>query len=85
MMNINDLMGEKIAIHCETEEQSKVLMEILKTHGCRTLPFSFWSIYKEKTCYNLSRYKNTEYSDKEFYIDERWEVIKFEHIINESY
>lgn len=80
---IEKFKNEKIAIHCETEEEAKSFVRwcylngMIWTRGKPTK--TFYDINKNDTCYVFSFTGNNclGYSCKQFYKEEGYEVIKY--------
>lgn len=61
IFNIEDYIGEKVAMHCDTEEKAKVFCNYLDKlgkfwrSGYRYSEYTLWEHYGTNTCYNFVR------------------------------
>ena len=85
------LNGEKIAIHCETEEQSEMLMDILNNYDVKWINRSriitmHYVIYGKNSCYDMHNDPIAlSYSPIRYYREENYEVVEFNKILSENY
>lgn len=75
--------GEKVAVHCDTEEKAKAFLSLAKSFGYKRRggndleQVSYWGNYKEDTCYIL--YDTLViYSSKSSYESLRYTIVEFE-------
>ena len=69
-----DMIGgdKELAIWCETEDNAKLLLEILSEYGCtwagRAPAHSKtnWGTYKQETVYFVDKYKRLTYCNRDF-------------------
>lgn len=87
---VEKFKNEKIAIHCETEEEAKSFVNWCYLNGMRwggSKPTkTFYDINKNDTCYtfNFTGDNYLEYSCKQFYKDEGWKIIKYKDFMKEE-
>lgn len=86
-MEISDLFGRTIGIHCKTEEEALGFVELAYESNCEwgdrldSSVTTYWSEYGDKTCYDVKsgelRFTNTAYCKMhDYYIMEYSNFIK---------
>lgn len=89
---IEKFKNERIAIHCNTQEEYDELMRLLEKYDFRwisslkpTFP-NYFEKYKNKTYIkfdNLSFLKGLEYCDKKYYKEKNYELIEYKDFIKQ--
>lgn len=92
-INLDDYpIGDKVAVHCDTEEQAKELLEFLHAEGAKWNTFSSllshnnYGVYRGETCYCFC--EGNEYSDvrvvtfanMQYLEGEGYKILEFEDI-----
>lgn len=75
--------GEKVVVHCDTEEKAKALLKLAKSFGYKweggndLEEISRWENCKENTCY---RFYDTDViiSPKKYYKENGYKIVEFE-------
>lgn len=89
--------GEKVAVHCDTEEKAKAFLKLEDSFGTvwsngERLDETLWGSYKKETCYSLFKdgkmvigqldwYKSEGYTIVEFELDEPKETFKIGDVV----
>ena len=87
---VNKFRNEKIAIHCETEEEAKSFVKWCFNNGMKwtyhTKDTTFFGEYENETCYifNFNGDERVGYCDKQFYEEEGCEIINFKDFMKEE-
>ena len=84
-MNLKDINNKKIAIHCETQKQSRYLcndlyeLDICWPTSKSALNNSYWYYFQENTCYSIEN--NTIFIDHICWVKENdYTIIKYEEL-----
>ena len=91
MHTIEKFMARQFVINCETQEEAKILMDILMNHGylwCSSdsLENTEWHQYESQMCYLSQRnWRRLEYGRKAFFESLDYKVVKFSEIIRSEY
>ena len=87
---IDKLINSKIAVHCKTEIEAKILMEIFNSHGITwhggmpMVRHNVWNRHKEKTCYEITG-GHASYTNLGYFTRNGWKIIKFKDLVKEDY
>ena len=82
-INIEKYINTKTAIHCETEEESVKINELIVKHGGRNL-HHLYKRYNDTTCYNLDNMVWNTYENVAYFLGENYEIIKAKDILNKN-
>lgn len=94
---LSEFLSNEFAILCENQREAEKLCELLHSVGVAWISGketnsrnTNWSIYKEKTCYNLCGKTNPyddkyllQFSDIDFYKDNKIEIVKMKDIVGD--
>lgn len=87
--SIDEIIGKKVAIHCDTEEKANEFLKKLDdvgvtwNDGGRTIDYNRYEVHEEDTCYDLKYGKNElSYCNKGFYLSEGDRV--YEYTLSEN-
>lgn len=86
MIDIKQYIDTKVAIHCETEQESLEINKMIVEIGGRNL-HKHYETYKENTCYDLEdvRKQLNCYCDLNYYQEKGCLIIKAKEILNKNY
>ncbi len=71
--------NEKIAVHCETKENSNAFIKWAKDNGTYSyMQEGDWNTYKKRTCYTIGGY-----GLKQLYIDDNYTIIKYKDLTSQ--
>lgn len=75
--------GEKVAVHCDTEEKAKAYLALEDSFGTiwctgKKLSETKWDCYKKKTCYSLFKDGTIVFGDLKWYRTEGYKIVEFE-------
>ena len=82
MINIDDLIKEKVAINCKSFEETEILIEIFSNHALMILRNAnfYWSRYRDKICFDIET-GMIEYCNYGYYEEHEWLIISFEEFM----
>lgn len=94
---LSEFLNNEFAILCENQREAEKLCELLHSVGVAWISGkeansrnTNWSIYKEKTCYNLCGKTNPyddkyllQFSDIDFYKDNKIQIVKMKDIVGD--
>jgi hypothetical protein len=73
VMDIKNFLKKEFCVQCKTEEESKIINELIVKEGGRSL-HSNYSVYKEFTCYYLLDFPSNTYAKLEYFKSKKKEV-----------
>lgn len=94
-MNIKEIIekmkaGEKIAVHCETEERARIFLKLLHEEGFKwrwssgdnLCDYTEWYMYASNTCYIVYEVpgdgdNRIDYNEKNWCLNSGYEVVEF--------
>lgn len=82
-MNINDIIGKNIVVHCDTEEKAnKFLQECEKRgfkwiNGDNPMCYTNWSVFESDTCYAVAD-DGISYERVEYFTNNRYKIIEYD-------
>lgn len=84
-MKLEELIGKKVAIHCETEQESLEINKMIVEIGGRNL-HKHYETYKENTCYDLEdvRKQLNCYCNSDYYQEHGYLILKAKDILNKK-
>lgn len=84
MFDWDKFITEKIAVHCKTEEEACAFHSLLFNKGIKTsiTESTYWSKYKESTCYDIKDNAFWNYCSKKWYEDNEYTVLEFSDYFN---
>ena len=77
------LYGNNVAIHCDTEEKANEFLALADSFGYKwvnkreLINYSQWEIYKEKTCYEVTK-QGLMFSDKNYFKVNGYQFIEYQ-------
>ena len=82
------LFEENVAVHCETEEQARIFLEVCRDNGIRwsgigIITKTMWKIYRDQTCYTLSNF-GLKFGYVDFFNSENYRVVRFNEFMGEE-
>jgi hypothetical protein len=84
---IDDLVGEKIVVHCNTQDKANQLMQYFEDNGItwdngnNPTENSNWYTHKEGICYDLVWGLKKLYSGrKDYFLGKHYQIVEFEDI-----
>jgi hypothetical protein len=84
---INNLVSKKIAVHCDTEEEAKQLMQyfegnsVIWVGGNKATEEIFWHKHRDETCYTVvGGLKRLTYGDVDWFTQGGFKIIQFEDV-----
>lgn len=84
-MKLEELIDEKVAIHCETEQESLEINKMIVELGGRNL-HDRYRIYRENTCYNLEDLKHwNTYQDLDYFKERKFLILKAKDVLNKNH
>lgn len=88
-MNIKDIIGKNIAVHCDFEEKAVKFLQECEKRGFRWFSgdkptcYTNWDLHKSHTCYAVSD-DGIIYSCVEYCINNRYKIIEYDDILFED-
>lgn len=79
---VKSIVGKKIAIWCETEDEARELVDYLYKITKENDIGIFWDCYRDKTCYGLDVNELWTYGSKEWYEENNYTIISFNDFKN---
>lgn len=93
-MSIKDIIGKNIAVHCDTEEKSKIFLQECENIGIKwaseQMPttLNYWNEHKnDGICYAISKLYNgcRIWRNSVFYMNKNeYKIIEFDEIVFED-
>ena len=78
---LETIKGKKIAIWCEEEDEANV---IVKAYEGDSFTYTYWGMYKNKTCYDLED-KNHYFThaDTDWYLENGFDLVTYKKFIED--
>jgi hypothetical protein len=83
-MDLKEFLKKEVCIHCKTEDESKIINELIVGEGGRSL-HTCYSVYKEFTCYYLEDFPYNTYGELSWFKKNKKKVILASDIIGPGY
>lgn len=84
-MNVKDLIGKKIAVHCDTEDKATKVIKVINKHLSREEDYcqdaiSLIFVLFGSDIFICAENEEWEYCTEEWFLENGYEVIKFEDL-----